>query len=433
MTKHGLVCATFLALTAVGCGSDDGGSQADGSTGAGTGGGSADSTGGSLPEGCDLYVEPGEDDQTALATAFVDAADGSTVCLGAGTFTPTRQLTIEAADVTLKGAGADMTILDFAGQQSGGNGILIKSDNVTVTDLQVKNTPGDGIRADQVTGISFIGVHVIWDAMHSLDNGAYGLYPVQSDQVLIRNCEVAGARDAGIYVGQSTNIVVEDSVAHDNVAGIEIENSTDAIVRNNESFNNTGGVLIFNLPGLDVKDGKRANVYGNEIHDNNVENFADKGTIVGKVPAGVGLLVLAADANEIHDNQIHDNVSVGAAIIAYSTVVLLGQPAPDDPDYDTYSEGNYIHSNTFTANGTMPADEVGLLIAGVMPTPANLDIVVDGCFDAAKDNADDALTNCIADNGDAAVYVNADVCSQNGGGSTDQAPVTCMHDPLPTE
>ena len=59
-------------------------------------------------------------------------------------------------------------------------------------------------------------------------NGAYGIYPVESKDVLIDSVLVRGASDAGIYVGQSRNIIVRHSTAVENVAGIEIENSFEA-------------------------------------------------------------------------------------------------------------------------------------------------------------------------------------------------------------
>ena len=385
----------------------------------------------SLPEGCDLFVEPSDDDQTALAEAFVDAEDGNTICLAAGTFKPTRQLTLTATDVTLRGEGIDDTTLDFTDQQTGGNGIIVKGNGTTLEAFQVKNTPGDGIRGDQLENITFDHVRVAWDAMHSLANGAYGLYPVQCTGVRIQHSEVIGARDAGIYVGQSHDIVVEDSIAHDNVAGIEIENSTDAQVRRNQAFNNVGGILVFNLPGLDVKDGQRTNVYENDIHDNNVgPNWGDPGTTVGKVPPGMGMLVLAADNNEIHNNTFTNNNSVGIAIIAYSEPLVNNGifEAPNDPAYDTWSEGNYVHDNTFTNNGTAPDPLVQLLI-GNMPT--SFDVIFDGCEDPAKDNADGSLTNCLGE--PAATFVDADVCATASMPSTDTGPVACMHTALPTD
>lgn len=420
-----------LMLAASACG-DDGEPMGSGESGNGEGtstGGSADGASETgtpvLPEGCDALVSPSDDDQTAVQEAFIDIAEGQTLCLAAGTFTFTRQLSLDANGVTVRGEGGDATILDFSGQISGANGIIITGNGVTIADLQVFDTPGDGIRGDKIDDITFDGVHVIWPDSASMDNGAYGLYPVQCNGVTIRNCLVEGSRDAGVYVGQSTQILVEDNEARGNVAGIEIENSTDAIVRRNHTHDNTGGILVFNLPGLDVGDGKRTNVYENIIENNNVPNFGVPGTTVSLIPPGVGVLVLAADENEVADNEIRGNASVGIAIIAYVDDLF---PPPEDAEFDIYAETNWVHDNVLEGNGEMPADLILLATGGAAPGP---DVLLDGCFDAAKDNSDGSLSNCIS-NQDGVSFVSADLCGQSMI-ETDPTSYTCEHAPLPRE
>ncbi|MCA9654959.1 MAG: right-handed parallel beta-helix repeat-containing protein [Myxococcales bacterium] len=379
-----------------------------------------------LPEGCDLFVAADvADHQTAVQEALIDVQTGQTVCLGAGTFSFTRQLSLDADGVVLRGEG-DETVLDFSGQISGGNGLLVTGNDVTIETLRITDTPGDGIRADNVENITFDGVSVIWPEAQSLDSGAYGLYPVQSNGVTVRNCLVEGSRDAGIYVGQSTNILVEDNEARGNVAGIEIENSTDAIVRRNWAHDNTGGILVFNLPGLDIGDGKRTNVYENVVENNNIPNFGEPGTAVSLIPAGIGVIVLAADDNEIWGNEIRGNASTGVVVIAYIDELFA---PPEDPSFDIYAEGNYVHGNTFDGNGTTPHDLIVLLTGGADPPP---DIIFGGCFDAAKDNGDGSLSNCVSDIGTAS-FMNVDVCGQGMGIDTMVETYTCTHDPLPTD
>ena len=378
-----------------------------------------------LPDGCDFYVQPSDDDQTALQEAFIEAETDQVVCISEGTFSFTRQLTLDAVGVTVRGEGAELSILEFAEQNSGGNGILVTGDNTTFEDLQVKNTPGDGIRADNVDGISFIRTNVMWDASESLENGAYGLYPVQSSNVLIQDSLVVGARDAGVYVGQSNQIVVEDSEAYGNVAGFEVENSTDAQVRRNHAHDNTAGVLVFNLPGLDIKDGRRTNVFDNVIENNNVDNFGEPGTIVADVPPGIGVLILAADETEVGDNMIRGNRSVGVAMIAYVSL-LFGEPMDDE--FDIYSQGNWVHDNTFENNATDPDP----LILTVTTSPESYDILFDGCVDAEADNTGGVLDNCISNIGDA-TFLRADVCNTQGGVTTDTTQSTCEKTPLPRD
>lgn len=379
-----------------------------------------------LPEGCDYFVEAGDNAQDDLITAFVDVQSGETVCIGDGTFALTRQATVTADRVTIRGAGPELTILDFSGQQSGANGILIEGDRNVIEDLRVVNTPGDGIRANDVDGITFRRVHVGWDAMASMDNGAYALYPVQSTNVTIQDCVVWGARDAGIYLGQSTNSLIENSEAYGNVIGIEVENSTDTIVRNCNSHDNTNGILVITLPGLDQLDGKRANVYDNVVVDNNVPNFGDRGTTVGMLPFGVGILLVATDSNEVWNNEVRGNGSTGIAVVSFTPQLGFGDP--NDPNYDIYSESNYVHDNMISGNGLAPDVLVAALAGGMEPIP---EIIHDGCFNADRENTNDALTNCIVAPG--VSFYNADMCSQWGMAGSDVEPFSCEQPRLPTD
>lgn len=412
-----LVPLASLALAAgTGC---DGGGDGTGGSGGGTT---------TAPSDCAKTVSPGDDDQATVQAALIEANDGDVICFAEGTFKFKTELSLTVKNVTLRGAGQDKTTWDFSAQDLGANGLLIKSDGVTVEDFMVKNTPGDGIRADAVTGITFKNMSVIWDADASETSGAYGLYPVGSDKVVIDGCTVKGARDAGIYVGQSTNILVANSEAYGNVAGIEIENSTDAEVVNNKAYDNTAGILVFNLPGLPVVDGKRAKVHKNVVENNNLKNFGVAGTVVAKVPKGIGVMLLATDDNEIADNEIKGNSSTGVMVVSYLEF-LFGQP--NDPKFDKFPEGNWIHDNTFENNGQNPHALIKGAAPGVDPIP---DIVWDGC--ANPDATGDKLTNCISGNttpSGAATYGNADLCGEPSMLSTDPAPVTCEYEPLPPQ
>jgi len=383
-----------------------------------------DTSGPELPEGCDLFVAAGPDAQGELVGTLIDAPDNSVVCLGEGEFVLNEELAISGNGITLRGAGESKTSFTFDKENYiGANGLIITGDNVTVEHFSVIDAPGDGIVASNVDNISYLNITAAWPNQYSMDNGAYGLYPVQSTRVTIRNCTVYGARDAGIYVGQSTDILVEDSVAYDNVAGIEIENSTGATVRGNHAYGNTAGLLIFNLPGLEVQDGKQTLAYDNIIDDNNVPNWGVDGTAVAAVPYGIGVMIMASDYNEIRNNEISNNDSVGVVLFGYHDFVF--EPV-DDPNYDTFAEGNYIHSNTFVANGTNPDPQI-LVISGNPDVPIP-EISWDGCIDDAKDNSDGRLDTCVFGNGDAR-FLNQAICG--GETSQDIEAVTCQHPELP--
>lgn len=417
--------ALVISGSLAGC--DDGGGGTGGTGGTGGSGGTG-GTGGASD--CAATLSPGAEDQKAVQTALIEAKEGDVLCFGEGTFKFDTELSLDVNNVTLRGAGQAKTTWDFSAQDVGANGMLIKSDGVVVEELTVMNTPGDGIRADAVTGITFRNMTVLWEADASLDNGAYGLYPVGSDQVLIDACTVKGARDAGIYVGQSTNIVVSNSEAYGNVAGIEIENSTDAEVVNNKVHDNTAGILVFNLPGLPVQDGKRANVHDNEATNNNQPNFGEPGTTVSQVPYGVGIMILATDDNEVHDNLIKGNESVGLLVVSYLES-LFGMA--NDPEYNPFPEGNFFHDNTFDNNGKNPDPLIGASSGGISPIPA---IVWDGCTDPAAVD-DGHLVNCLDNNltgaGAPASYVNVDLCGMPSSVDIDVTKVTCQYEPLPPQ
>jgi parallel beta-helix repeat protein len=247
-------------------------------------------------------------------------------------------------NVVIRGAGEDKTFLDFSNQVSGAEGVKItNSSNITVEGLTVQNTKGDGIKAQIVQGIAFRNVTARWTNGPDKSNGGYGLYPVQCTHVLIDNCTARGASDAGIYVGQSKFIIVKNSKAFENVAGIEIENSLYADVYDNEAYNNTGGILIFDLPDLIQKQGGYVRVFRNEIRDNNHVNFAPKGNIVGKVPLGTGLMILATRNVEAFENRITNNITAGTAIISYH----MTENPIKDTTYDPFPSDIYIHDNYY--------------------------------------------------------------------------------------
>jgi parallel beta-helix repeat protein len=289
------------------------------------------------------YAQP--EIQKKLLTEFIEASDGSVIELPAGTFILEVSLWLDGKEnVTIRGQGMDKTILNFKNQVSGAEGIKISNcTNITFADLTVQDTKGDCVKAQEVNGIVFRNVKVEWTRGANSKNGGYGLYPVQCEQVLIENCIAIGASDAGIYVGQSDNIIVRNCKAYENVAGIEIENSTRADVYSNEAYNNTGGLLIFDLPDL-LKKGGNCRAFNNQIHDNNHENFAPRGNIVGKVPLGTGVMILAANNVELFNNEIRDNKTIGVAVVSY----YISENPIKDSLYYPYPDKIYIHDNTFS-------------------------------------------------------------------------------------
>lgn len=292
-------------------------------------------------------VAAGPNAQERLQSALIDAKPGDTVWIGPGRFALTDGLSLDIANVTVKGAGADKTILDFKGQMGAGEGLMITSNGVTIRDLTVVDAHGDAVKAKGVDRISFIDMKVDWSGPPKASNGAYGVYPVSSTNVLIDGVTVRGASDAGIYVGQSKNIVVKNSVAHFNVAGIEIENSMNADVHDNLSTHNAGGILIFDLPNLPQQGGHSHRVFRNRVVDNDTPNFAPKGNIVATVPTGTGIMVMANRDIHVFGNTVDGNGTAAIMLIGYKREIK-------DPKYAPLPTDVVIRDNKIGKNGFDP-------------------------------------------------------------------------------
>lgn len=294
-----------------------------------------------------ITVKPSENAQEELQEALILAQTGDVINLSAGKYILSDGLSLDVDGVTVRGAGEDKTILDFTGQQGSGEGLLVTSDDVFLTGFAVENSKGDGIKSKGADQIVISNVRVEWTRGPHSENGAYGIYPVESKNVLVDAVQVYGASDAGIYVGQSQNIIVRYSIVKNNVAGIEIENSYGADVYQNLATKNTGGILVFDLPDIPQQGGRDVRVYNNFVHANNIANFAPEGNIVSTVPAGTGLMVMSSRNVELFDNLLADN--------ATSNILIIGYPnQTEDENYNPHAIDIRIFGNRHGKAGYNP-------------------------------------------------------------------------------
>ena len=253
-------------------------------------------------------------------------------------------------------------MLDFTGQMGTGEGVMITSNGVTIRDLTVENAHGDALKAKGVDRISFVKLSVDWPGPTKDTNGAYGVYPVSSTNVLIDAVTVRGASDSGIYVGQSKNIVVKNSLAHYNVAGIEIENSYNADVHDNLATHNAGGILVFDLPDLPQHGGHSHRVYANKVIDNDTPNFAPKGNIVASVPMGTGVMIMANRDVHVFDNDISGNASAAVIVAGYKREIK-------DTAYEALPRDVVVRGNRYGRNGWDPHIPGAPSASAMLPKP----------------------------------------------------------------
>lgn len=311
--------------------------------------------------------------------AFIEAEDGTTFIFEAGTYNFSNTLSMsDKNNIIIKGAGRETTTLSFSNQIAGAEGLIISDgNNIRIEGLTVLDATGDAIKVRDCNTVSFVDVGTVWSGEPREENGAYGIYPVLCTKVYIDNCYAYGASDAGIYVGQSDEIILKNSVAEGNVAGIEIENSTNADVFDNEAFDNTGGILVFDLPGLTMY-GSGVRVYNNNCHDNNRINFAPSGNIVANVPAGTGCMILSTKNVEIFNNTFEENTFAGVLVASYLAI----NNNITDPDFGPFPKDIYLHDNIYNTMGSVVAtqpdfiqDIIGLLTSNSLSQP---DILTDG-------------------------------------------------------
>lgn len=351
---------------------------------------------GDLLQSQTYVIAPSGDVQFELQSRLIDAVPGDVIQLETGRYVLQRQLDVAADNVTIRGRGTDKTVLTFKGQTSGGQGIEATGNNFTLEGLAVEDTAGNAVKVLGSRNVTLRDVRVEWTGEPTSANGAYGVYPVQCENVLLENCTAIGASDAGLYVGQCKNVIVRSCRAERNVAGIEIENTINADVYDNVATNNSGGILVFDMPGLQLKAGRSVRVFRNKVFANNHRNFADPGAIVAAVPPGTGVMVMATDQVEVFDNQIDQNQTASILVVSY----LAMDRRISDSTFDAIPEHISIHGNRISGGGMKPEGTMSELLVAALGKRLP-DILWDGVVNPAEGKP----TLWIADNGEA-VFAN---------------------------
>lgn len=355
-------------------------------------------------------VEVAGGDAEGLQTTVNTIESGTTIILGSGRFEMTNSITIRTDGVRLIGQGIDETTLDFGPATAQVNGVDAVSDGFLIQDLTVLDAPKDGIRVEDSDGVTFLRIRATWTNLLDPTNGAYGIYPVKSKNVLVADSRADNASDAGLYVGQCENVIVRHNTVTGNVAGLEIENTQYADVFGNTAENNTAGIVVFDLPGNPIV-GRDVRLRNNIIRNNNGRNFAPGGT-VAVIPVGTGTFAMASRRVEITGNTYENNNTGDIALISglviesdaaqweLQTATLVGAwedlgliPGATAGTITNFrSENIVVAGNTHTGSGTMPdtLDPMGfgalmVFVYGTSPVDSVLyDAVGESGFDSTS-------------------------------------------------
>ncbi len=285
----------------------------------------------------EILVNPGDSIQAAVD----EARPGDTVLINFGTYH--ERIVVNLNSITILGvpnAAGEYPTLD--GQNELTEAVISSGNDFEIGYLAIQNYTDNGVIVEGVTGVY---IHHIY----AKNTGTYGLYPVQSTEVLIEYSEVIGANDAGIYAGQSADVIVRYNEVHENVLGIELENTINGEVYGNHTYGNTCGILIVLLPHLESKVSLHTRVYDNVIENNNHENFAKAGTAAAIVPPGSGLALIASDHVEVYGNTIRGNQTAGVGI--FSLTIAFDE---SEIDIGPRPEHISVHDNEFSGNGLQP-------------------------------------------------------------------------------
>ena len=329
-----------------------------------------------------------------LQKKLITAEAGTVIELPEGTFDFKRSISLtDTPEITIKGAGKGKTVLNFKGQIEGAEGMLIKNVNgLTLEGFTVSDSKGDAIKVQECSNVIMRDLETTWTNGKREDNGAYGLYPVSSTNVLMEHCEASYAMDAGIYVGQSKNVVVRNNLVHNNVAGLEIENTIVGEVYDNVARDNAGGMLIFDMPDLPQANGDKIKFYNNLMENNNGENFAPKGMVVSTIPPGSGMILMSHSNIEAYNNIIKGHKTLGIAVNSW---LFTGVPFESE-EFDPYCTNIHLHDNEISGQQG-PADnttEYGQLITAALGGKA-YDILMDGILKPGE-----PMSYCFSNNGD---------------------------------
>jgi parallel beta-helix repeat protein len=160
-------------------------------------------------------------------------------------------------------------------------------------------------------------------------------------------------------VGQSDDVLIAGNVVHDNLLGIEIENSRGCSAVGNHAHGNTFGIFVDILPFLERPTQERAFVAFNSVHQNNRDNTAEPGELLGLLPKGIGILVAGGRSTTVLANDVRDNQYNGVSVVSFCLAAALqgvdcsALPLDIDPD----PRDDRIVGNRVLGNGTVPVDD----------------------------------------------------------------------------
>lgn len=179
-----------------------------------------------------------------------------------GRFVYREQVDVATPRITIRGTDRNAVIIDGEHQRPLGINVT-DADGVAVENLTVRNTTGNGIYWNGVTG--YRGSYLT-----SSNNAIYGIYAFDSRDGLFEHSYASGSKDAGIYIGQCDpcDAVVTDVLVEHNGMGYSGTNASDVFLVSSVWRDNVSGIVPNTLDSQRGPPFGRVTIVGNLIHNN---------------------------------------------------------------------------------------------------------------------------------------------------------------------
>src|SRR5262249_46499568 len=111
--------------------------------------------------------------QKRFQEQLITAKPGAVIELPEGKFHFDRKLSLTVDKVTLRGKGMDKTVLSFAGQKEGAQGLLVKANDFTIQDIGIEDSAGDALTVQGGNNIVIRRVRAEWTRGANSANAPY--------------------------------------------------------------------------------------------------------------------------------------------------------------------------------------------------------------------------------------------------------------------